>query len=62
MNLASILAVALILFALGVVLWRRSKRADAPRQMKMVGAALVTVGALGVAGVVVDLVMFALFP
>jgi len=61
-NLVSILVVALMALGGGLVLWRRSKRGEAPRQMKTVGVALVAVGTLGVVAIVADLVMFALFP
>ncbi len=62
MNLASILVVGSIALAGGVMLWRRSQRGETPRQMKTIGVGLIAIGALGVAAVVIDLAMFALFP
>ncbi len=62
LNNASILAVSLVLFILGILLWVQSRKDKTIPNRDVAGILLVVIGAFGIIYEVAAIVMFILYP
>jgi hypothetical protein len=62
MNIATILAIAIVILILGVIMLRRSKRNKAIGSLETTGMILIYIGAFGIVWFAINFIMFLLIP
>lgn len=62
MNIATILAIAIVILLLGVILLIRSKRDKTIGSLKPTGMIFISIGALGIIWFVIKFIQFLLIP